>query len=490
MGVKFKRDEAEKAEQKYKLIEDAIDGEIAIKRFYNQTRYLPIPSSCANASQTDPQYVSYLTRAVYYNVTQPTRDALVGQLFLRAPVVELPTEMELMVNDINGEGLNLAQLIRKAANYVLPYGRGGLLADFPTTEGSVTLDQLESGEIRPTIKFYEPWSIRNWRVRKVGKFQKLILVVLDEAFEKESQDEFETKTEIRQRVYKLINNEVTVSVYEDEKLTSGPIKVLDSTGTPLTEIPFRFIGSENNDSDVDEPPFYGLASLNLGHYRNSADYEESCFLLGQPTLAMSGLTQDWVENNFKDGITLGARGSIPMPEGGKAELLQCQPNTLAFEAMQHKEEQMIAIGAKILRPNSQVEKKQAEIEIEAASQRSVLMTIKTNLELALLASLKVCAGFVGADPDSIKLELNDNFDLQSMAPEQLRFLIELYKENMIAFVEIRATLIRSGIATLPVDEVKSELVADKTMKDSLVSELDKQKAMKPATPVGKKPSTK
>lgn len=480
-SVKFERAEVTNAKKIYQLISDALDGESELKHPNKQATYLPIPSSCKNASINDASYKAYVTRAVYYNVTQPTRDALVGQLFLRDPVAEVPSEMEPMLKNINGEGLNLPQLIRKAANYVLPYGRGGFLADFPKTEGDVTLGQIQSGEVQPIIKFYEPWSIRNWLVQKIGNTKKLVLLVLDEAYESIGVDEFEVETKIRQRVYRLVNNECVVSVYDEDLLTSTQ-KIYDSKGVPLSVIPFEFVGSENNDSDVDAPPFYNLAILNLGHYRNSADYEESCFLLGQPTLSVSGLTQDWVDTNFKDGITLGARGSIPLPEGGKAELLQVQPNTLAFEAMGHKEQQMISIGAKILKPNSTVERKQSEIEIEAASSKSILMTIKSNLELAMLACMKHAANFLGVADTAIKLELNDNFDLQSMAPEQIRFLIELYKENTICFEEIRDNLLRSGLANLDVETVKTKLTEDRTMKDALVPALEIEAAKAKANP--------
>lgn len=485
-SVKFERLEVVRAKVQYELIEDALEGEIALKHPNKQTKYLPLPSSCKNASVNDSSYKAYLTRAVYYNVIQPTRDALVGQLFLRQPVVEVPTQMQPMIENINGEGLNLSQLIRKAANYVLPYGRGGFLADFPKTDSDVTVGQIESGEVQPIIRFYEPWSIRNWHISKEGNRKKVTLLVLDESYEYVTTDAYEVETKIRQRVYKLVGGQCVVEVHQDEiPVTSQVVK--DSKGVPLDHIPFEFIGSENNDPDVDSPPFYNLAILNLAHYRNSADYEESCYLLGQPTLATSGLTQDWVDTNFADGITLGARGAIPLPEGGKAELLQVEPNTLAFEAMGHKEQQMISIGAKILKPNSKVERKEAEIQIEAASSRSILMTIKTNLELAMLAAMKHAANFLGVDNKSIKLELNDNFDLQSMAPEQIRFLIELYKENTICFDEIRDNLLRSGLANLDLETVKKKLTEDRTMKDALVPALEIKAAEAKANPVGNQP---
>ncbi|MDP0908071.1 hypothetical protein Q6322_30065, partial [Klebsiella pneumoniae] len=47
------------------------------------------------------------------------------------------------------------------------------------------------------------------------------------------------------------------------------------------EIPFTFVGAQNNDPSIDESPLAALVEINLGHYRNSADYEDSVFLCGQ-----------------------------------------------------------------------------------------------------------------------------------------------------------------------------------------------------------------
>lgn len=484
-GVKFTRLELQKMANKYEVIETVLGGESEVKK--RKGKHLPVPSCVERANENDPYYIAYLTRALFYNVTLPTRDALVGQIFLRPPVAELPELMQPMLDNANGEGLTLTQLIMKVANFVVPYGRAGLYVDFPITKGEVTLADATSGKIQPTINFVPPWAIRNWDIEKIDGKMKLTMVVFDEMYDYRSpSDRFTIETKIRQKVFLLENNAVEFRTYEEDLLKSS-VFMKGSDGNPLTEIPFEFICSENNDAEVDEPPFYNLATINLAHYRNSADYEESVFLCGQPTPVYSGLTQDWVDNYFGKGIPFGSRASVPLPIGAKGELIQANPNTLAFEAMVHKEEQMIAIGAKIINPRSTVERKEAEIQIEAASQRSVLTTIKDNIQLAFIKALKIAARYLGASEDEIKLILNDNFDLTSMTAEEIRFLIELYNANGIAFTEFRENLRRSGIAKLSDDDAKTEIMADKAMKDSLVPELEKKAAEAKANPVGNPP---
>lgn len=75
---------------------------------------------------------------------------------------------------------------------------------------------------------------------------------------------------------------------------------------------------ENNNPYPDNAIMYDLATLNISHYRNSADYEETMFVVGQATLFVSGL-QD--QNNGKSPtIKLGVDGGINLKNGGTCGL--------------------------------------------------------------------------------------------------------------------------------------------------------------------------
>jgi Domain of unknown function (DUF4055) len=458
-GVRIQRKELRQMQEKYQKISDTLAGEESVKKAGK--KYLPVPSSCEKG-EYDPRYEAYQTRALFYNVCEPTRNALVGQLFLRPPVLELPTGLDFLIEDMNGEGLNLEQLTRKAANYVL--------ADFSRTMGEVTKADIDSGRARPIVRFFEPWAIRNWDHKKIGNVKKLTMLVLDEMREVPNPgDEFDIETKLWHRVYRLIDSRCSVQVYDEDGKSQESYEILGSDGMPLDYIPFEFIGSENNDSDVDEPPFLNLANLNLAHFRNSADYEESVFLVGQPTPVYSGLTVEWMENYFPKGIPFGSRASITLNEGATAELLQAKPNSMAFEAMSHKEDLMFSVGAKIINRDQKVEKKEKEVEIEAASQKSVLKTIRDNLQTALFNAVTNAASFIGIEvvKGTHKIELNENFDLTSMDPDEIRSTSELYNSNQISFGEMRENLRRSGIAKLTDDEAKAAIMADKAMKEAL-----------------------
>lgn len=472
-NVRYTREELEEVIPLYDVIRDVIAGQKAVKD--KTVAYLPLPNN--EVSAEDTRYLAYLQRAVFYNVTARTLEGLTGQVFLRDPVIEIPTDLEPMLEDANGNGINFTQLSKAAVSSVMAYGRGGLFTDFPVTDMEVTRANIRNGFIQPTINFYQPWDIINWRTTKIGAKNVLSLVVLRE--QQIIEKDFDIEVHEQYRVLRLVEIETGfvsfVEVWrkiEGEEGLEGefaPIDryvLLDSDGQPLNELPFDFIGAKNNDDQVDKPPLIDMANINIAHYRNSADYEESAFMVGQPTPYFSGVTKDWVDTVWKKQVILGSRSAVPLPERGTAGLIQAESNTMAFEAMEHKEKQMVAIGAKLVQER-RIERTATETEIDSASENSTLSTVAKNVTTAFQKSLERAAAYVGKSNEEIKFELNTNFDLTSMTAEELRTVLEAWVADAVTTSEMREALRRSGLASLPDDDYESEVMENKTLKDAL-----------------------
>ena len=272
-----------KTNKQWEMIDDCLQGEIQVK--FRRERYLPKPNPTDISPQNIERYNQYLLRAVFYNVSKRTRDGLVGQIFIREPQVKVPTQLDLVVKDIDDMGVTLAQQAKSTTELVLAHGRAGLLVDYPVTESGASVAQLNSGEIRPTVIQYKPWNILNWRIQSNNAQQTLILVVLKEQVIQDV-DGFEYKLVDQYRVLQIINGIYQMSLYDaSEKFIEGSkVYPKDSNGINLKSIPFTFVGVSANDASVDPPPLYDICSLNLAHYRNSADYEENTYIAGQATL--------------------------------------------------------------------------------------------------------------------------------------------------------------------------------------------------------------
>jgi hypothetical protein len=464
-NVAFKRKELREREADYQLVADCIAGERSVK--YRKTRYLPQPNPDDVSPANAARYEAYLTRAVFYNVTQRTLSGLVGEVFRRDPVAELPTGLDVVAEDADGAGLTLTQLAKKALRHTLAMGRAGVLADYPSveTEGGISKADVESGRIVPTITVYDALSIINWRTVKDAAKTVLTLVVLRELYD-EDDDGFEVKQKTQYRVLRLTEGVYTVQIYRDGKALQEPKAVTDAEGATFDTIPFSFIGAENNDSEVDNAPMYDLASLNIAHYRNSADYEESAYMVGQPTPVFAGLTEEWVKNVLGDSVRLGSRGGVALPEGGSATLLQASPNTMPFEAMEHKERQMVALGAKLVE-SKQVQRTATEAGIDSASETSILSSTTRNVSAAIKFALEVCARFVGAGGAKIVYDLNTEFSISKLSAQEQAQVISAWQQEAITFSEMRNALRRDGVATLDDDAARTEIEEDVAFKNAL-----------------------
>lgn len=466
-NVTYVRPEVANAMDNWTLLRDCLAGQAAIKS--RRTVYLPMPNAADQSAENKARYEAYLTRAMFYNVTARTLRGLLGQVFSRDSIINLPDSLKALQVDTEGTGVSLEQQAKNALSSVLTFGRAGLLADYPVAKEPATKADVTTGKIRPLIKLYRPEDIINWRTSLYGAKTKLSLVVLRECYDSED-DGFEITQEEQFRVLRLNENgQYTVTIYRGvtgtnkaaEYIKDGEeIVVKDFSGKPFEDIPFQFIGSENNNSELDPPPMLDLAVLNIAHYRNSADYEDSCFMVGQPTPWASGLTEQWVKDVLKGEIQLGSRGFLPLPADASAGLIQAEGNTMVFEAMQHKERQMVALGAKLVE-QAEVQRTATEAGQEEAAESSALSSAVKNVSSAYTQALRDAGRFVATFADStIEFELNSDFDLSRMTPDERRQLISEWQADAISFTEMRWNLKRGGVAYLDDEEAKDEIAAN------------------------------
>ncbi|RFX85385.1 hypothetical protein CA300_24430, partial [Salmonella enterica subsp. enterica serovar Enteritidis] len=177
-------------------------------------------------------------------------------------------------------GVGLIQHAQDTLMEIDSVGRGGLLVDAPET-GAATAAEQNAGLLNPTIAFYTTENIVNWRLTRVGSVNRVTRVVLRETWEyHEPGNEFETKYgeqyrvldidsdgNYRQRLFRFDAEggaqEDVVEIYPDLRESLRGVS------------PFTLIGATNNDATIDDAPLLPLAELNIVHFRNSADNEES-----------------------------------------------------------------------------------------------------------------------------------------------------------------------------------------------------------------------
>jgi len=462
MTIRYRRPELVLRLPIYNMIKDVLAGPTAVKEA--GIRYLPMPNTEKDDKANRDRYLPYKLRAQFYNACARTLDGLVGQIFYRDPVIELPAILAPLIESVDGGELSLYQQAKEACSQVIPLGHGCLLTDYPTTERAATRRELMDGKVRPTITLYTPEQIINWRWATLGAKKYLSLLVLEETFDKEDNG-YEIELGTQWREFRVENEEgkriLHCMVWRETDI--GLVIAQDfypkmGNGKSWEEIPVSFIGSVNNDHVPDRPPFEDMAHINIGHYRNSADYEESCFMVGQPTPWASGLTEAWVEEVWKGELRLGSRGIVPLPVGGSFGLAQAAPNIMPMEAMLAKEKQMVALGAKIVE-QAQVQKTATESSQQNVVESSTLSTVAQNISSGYTKAIQFCLMYLNSN-DKFEFALNTDFEVSTMNAQERQQLMAEWQGGAITWDEYRWSLKRTGVAYMDDAKAKTQIESE------------------------------
>lgn len=422
---------------------DACAGEKAVKS--RRTTYLP-----AFIPQDDQRYDQYIKRAVYYNVTGRTLEGLVGAIFRKPPECDLPPELEYMLEDASNKGLSIEQVGKILCSELLQAGRCGILVDYPEVDGALTKAQVDAMGLRATMSLYPSEAIINWR-EDTGH-----LIVLKESYEDEI-DEFTIQNKIRYRALSLMDGVYTVRLFDEGGMLIDERQPRGFDGSTLDFIPFVFAGAYANIPDMQLPPLYDIAQVNIAHYRNSADQEESIYIHGQGTLFItSDMTPEMFKEANPNGIVVGARRGHFLGQNGSAQLLQTQANGAIKEAMQDKLDLMVALGAKLIQSKSGNETAEAA-RIKASSDASTLDTVVGNASEAIEQALEFATVFMGGDAEQVLFSLNRDFFDSALSAQDVMALIQLADRGDVAQADIRAALRKAGwIAANRTDEILDE----------------------------------
>lgn len=437
---------------------DAVKGAVCVKE--KKHTYLPVPDAESNDDRIGSEtvrYRQYIKRAVFTNFTGRTKNALVGAAFRKEMKYELPEALEYLAKDATGDGLGIEQLAKDELSNILETGRSLLLVDYPQVSGDLSLEDIQKLEMRASIIPYTAEQVVNWKAESLGGRKLLTMIVLAETY-CEDEDEFGHESDTQYRVLRLTSEGYSQQLYRDGEPYTEEFFPTKSDGSKWDVIPAVFVGSKNNDSTIDDAPLADIADVNIAHYRNSADYEESCFITGQPTLFIThSLNEEqWYEYN-PQGIKLGSRSGHVLGESGSATLLQPNANNLVLEAMKAKEGQMVAIGARIVTDRGGNETAEGA-RIRFASENSVLGDIVGNLSAGLMQCVDWCATFMGVSSE-FKIEINREFYDKSVDPQLIMSMVQLMDRQIISdqdiFDRLRAAGIIEGSRTLA--DVREEL---------------------------------
>lgn len=435
------------AVDKAKTVRDAAGGEWDVKAA--SIRYLPFPNPSdievgnpRRQAALDYYHENYLKRASYLNVTGRTLDGLVGAVFRKPPAADLPAALEYALENADGAGASLEQVGKRIVSELMLAGNVGLMVDYPSVPLGLSAEDVQRQGLRARMTVYPIESVINYRAKVRNGLTTLTLVVMKEA-EEIPQDIFTTTLRNRYRVLRLEDGLYVQELYDDEGVLIERMEPV-ANGQRMAEIPFSWMGANSNSYGWQGPLLADIAAVNLAHYRNSADYEESLFIAGQPSLFItSDMSAEQFAQANPSGVNLGSRAGHFLGTNGSATLLQAAANGPLREAMQDKLADMLAIGAKLISAKGGTETAEAA-RIRAAGDASALETLVGNASDGMEAALEWMAAFMGADPAAVNFSLNREFFPETMTAQDVMAFIQLADRGDIAQSDVRDRLRKAG----------------------------------------------
>lgn len=415
----------------WETIRDAEIGEIEVKR--KGEKYLP-----RQKTHDVEQYKSYLRRAVFYNMTARTLNALYGTVFRRNPKIGgLNGKLKEAAKNITKEGMSLHLLSKTVVKEVLAVGRYGML-----------VDANPDGRGNAYIACYTAENILDWQTSEINGKWVLSKVTLREIYY--DRDSHWSPYEYRSRFRVLVlehddeenryiytqylYNDSDTAVNQIPDLDAAPAEVVTPTvrGEPLDYIPFKIVGPFTNVPDVQRPPILDIVTLNYSHYMSYAQLEQALFYTGSPVFTVQ--QQDGSEPGE---YQVGPDVVWILGEGEQANLMEFNGRGLQHleNALRNKEDQIASIGGRMMPGTSRgAAESDNALLMQERNEQTLLLNLADTVDEAMTEVLGWWADWNNASINTVAalvFEVNRDFLIKDAGAREFRAIHQMYAEGVI-----------------------------------------------------------
>ena len=402
-------------EEKWHKMRHVFSGEEVLKK--HSKKYIP-----PLEGQTELQYQEVINRESFENYTQKTAQGITGLIFAKAPIIEIGSKIKAIQDNIDLAQSTIIDLAQHCVGQIVEVGRAGLLVDMQSYNTSgLSVAEAELLNIRPYIKLYTTENILNWRYEIINNKTVLTLLVLQEQYVKRYVSEFVPEYDYRYRVYTLENGMVRVRVLDHAENFLEEETYPMMNGKNLDFIPFIPIGAKDLHIEPTNPPLLDIANINLSHWYLSVERRNALHYVGFPSIYGVGIQQRQGET-----INLGA-GTINLfnnPQA-KLEFLQLSAEGMGSveKALEEKKQAMLALGARLLAPESASQISENTMQMKTAGSRAVIIQLADTISRGIEKALTIMAMWLN-DSGKIVFKLNTDYNLSEMSPQLITACIQ------------------------------------------------------------------
>lgn len=396
--------------KRWRKCRDFVDGSDKVKE--GGELYVPRPSGL-----DDAEFRAYVQRGAFFNAAQRTVDSLVGLVMGKPPVVEMGPELARMAEYIDGAGSTAEDFARDAVFDVLVTGGGCAVVDRPETPEGVTTRRDEHAlGLRPYVSWYPSENILEWRYGRISGKREVVFLKLSETWE-EQVDEWTVKYRQQVRVFDIVEGKTRCRVFRNQ--ADGWAEISEtwlrrSDGTPFPYVPAVLFGPVKNEPE--KSPILDLVEVNRSHWQNSTDLEHGLHFTGLPTAYVSG-------HSFDEGETvrLGSKTLFAFDDvGAKLDFASFGSEGLAGleKALERKEQQMAALGARMLMPEGAQAESGEALAIRRGGENSALGKLADSVSRCMELTLETMGEWEGIT-DSVSFRLNTDYLPTAMTAQEL-----------------------------------------------------------------------
>lgn len=364
------------------------------------TRYLP-----RFKAECDDDYQRRLEMATLYPALSETVSNMTGRVFSR-PIdsSEVASALQSDLVNIDLQGNALSQFAAQWFTQALAYGMSHVLVDSPVIntasnrrDGVVSLADYQRSGARPYVRIIEPQQVIGWRVERVNNVDTLTRVRIRET-DIRTDDDYNQQAVERVRV-------ITPSDYQVWKHSrDSGWAIVEEGDNQAGVIPLVTLYTGRTGILRADPPLDDLAHLNIKHWQEQSDQDQSVGFARIRMMFTFGADPDQVIQIAPDMAT-------NMPQDAKAEIIQGSSESVKVgaDALASLEGQMKEAGAKLLKKDQGKVTSALQARTDAIVEQSALGRMAQDLEDAIDKALSMMAMYRGS-PDAGNVSVNDDFN--------------------------------------------------------------------------------
>jgi len=404
-------------------VRDCMAGERAIKA--KGEEYLPRLSG-----MSDDEYLRYKKKVHFFGATARVADGLHGAVFSKPPQIagEVPEQVLDAIRDVDLLGTTLDQFASDVVWDAMLTNWGGILVDYSKDAETVPLAEAEQRGYGAFMKWYQAESVINWRYGLVNGKEKLVMLVLHEPYsEVNPLDQFTEETFSRYRVLRLSLREggfgeYVQDIYDDQVSMDTPVErdiPIRIRGEALYHIPFYPVPGKLPEKAM----LLDLSFLNIGHYQESADYQNGKHYTSIPTPIATGCYPETDENGNAKPTFIGGTKFLHFnnESGAPIDVRFLEFSGQGMKALRDginlTESQMAIMGAHIITAEKKGVESAAVAGIHRAGENGVLGAFTRNVSEQITKAVRMFLYWNGFEAESGDFDYQLNTDYETRADE-------------------------------------------------------------------------